>query len=118
MHLVVFFINFPHLIFILVFVLISADNRVLKWVVQCLEVIESSLTEARSLYNDVDLHVMMHDAYGKGFIKNCNISPDAYIQMALQLAYFRVSNQFLLCYHASRIIAEALLHCLKLIRTS
>ena len=27
---------------------------------------------------------------GKGFMKKCRTSPDAYIQMALQLAYFRV----------------------------
>jgi hypothetical protein len=35
---------------------------------------------------------MMFDDYGKGFIKRCNVSPDAYVQMALQLAYYRVGN--------------------------
>ena len=59
-------------------------------VVQCQEVIERSLSEAQQLISDVDLHLVMHDSYGKGFIKCCNISPDAYIQIALQLAYYRV----------------------------
>ncbi|KAK2138345.1 hypothetical protein LSH36_3255g00000, partial [Paralvinella palmiformis] len=30
----------------------------------------------------------MHDSYGKGFMKKCHTSPDAFIQMALQLAYY------------------------------
>ena len=47
---------------------------------------------AQALANDVDLKLHMHDAYGKGFMKKCRISPDAFIQMALQLAYFRVSS--------------------------
>jgi len=53
-------------------------------------VIASSLSAAQQLISDVDLHLIMHDSYGKGFIKCCNISPDAYIQIALQLAYYRV----------------------------
>lgn len=57
---------------------------------QCREVIESSLSVAKELMNDVDLHLLMHDRYGKGFMKRCRISPDAYVQMALQLAYYRV----------------------------
>lgn len=44
-----------------------------------------------SLLNDVDLRIYVHGAYGKGFMKECRVSPDAFIQMALQLAYFRVS---------------------------
>ena len=64
---------------------------------QCREVIESSLSVAQELMNDVDLHLLMHDRYGKGFIKQCKISPDAYLQMALQLAYYRVR---VLCHQA------------------
>ena len=40
---------------------------------------------------DLDLHILKHDNYGKGFIKTCKISPDAYIQIALQLAHFKVN---------------------------
>ena len=45
---------------------------------------------ATECQNDLDLHILKHDAYGKGFIKKCKMSPDAYIQIALQLAYFKV----------------------------
>jgi hypothetical protein len=48
-----------------------------------------SLKVAQELLNDVDLHILIHDAFGKGFVKMCKTSPDAFIQMALQLAYFR-----------------------------
>ncbi|CAF5139628.1 unnamed protein product, partial [Rotaria magnacalcarata] len=63
--------------------------------------IETSLAQATKLYNDVDLHVYVHDAYGKNFMKKCNLSPDAYIQMALQLAHYRDSGRFHLTYEAS-----------------
>lgn len=43
----------------------------------------------------------MHDNYGKGFMKICRVSPDAYIQMALQLAYYRDAGKFNLTYEAS-----------------
>lgn len=43
----------------------------------------------------------MHNAYGKGFMKTCRVSPDAFIQMALQLAYFRDAGRFSLTYEAS-----------------
>ncbi len=57
--------------------------------------IEKSLAQATKLYNDVDLHVYVQSAYGKGFMKKCKLSPDAYIQMALQLAHYRVSELLL-----------------------
>jgi len=59
--------------------------------VQCREVIEQCLSQAQQLMSDLDLHLVMHDRYGKGLIKRCKVSPDAYIQMALQLAYYRVT---------------------------
>lgn len=46
--------------------------------------------------DDIDLYVNQHDAFGKGIIKKCGFSPDAFIQMALQLAYYRVRIDFLL----------------------
>lgn len=51
--------------------------------------------------NDVELRIYVHDAYGKGLMKANSVSPDAYIQMALQLAYYRDAGKFSLTYEAS-----------------
>ena len=63
-------------------------------VMQCQQVIASSLQVARSLASDVDLHIMMFTKYGKGFVKTCKVSPDAFIQTAIQLTYFKVSIHY------------------------
>jgi hypothetical protein len=39
---------------------------------------------------DLDQQAMPFTTFGKGAIKKCKVSPDAFVQMALQLAYFRV----------------------------
>ncbi|XP_015585917.1 carnitine O-palmitoyltransferase 1, liver isoform isoform X2 [Cephus cinctus] len=68
---------------------------------KCIEVIEQSYAVAEKLLNDVDLRIYVHNAYGKGFMKESCMSPDAYIQLALQLAYFRDAGHFSLTYEAS-----------------
>ncbi|CAF0838513.1 unnamed protein product [Adineta ricciae] len=75
----------------------------LRWNISenCQIMIEKSLSQAKKIYNDVDLHVFVQDTYGKGFMKKCKLSPDAYIQMALQLAHYRDSGHFNLTYEAS-----------------
>ncbi|CAF4508002.1 unnamed protein product [Rotaria sp. Silwood1] len=75
----------------------------LKWNIpeNCNVMIERSLAQATKVYNDVDLHIYVQDAYGKGFMKKQKLSPDAYIQMALQLAHYRDSGHFNLTYEAS-----------------
>lgn len=75
----------------------------LQWNIneECQKAIEVSVKTVEDLINDVDLRIYMHDNYGKGFMKKCRISPDAYIQMALQLAYFRDAGKFNLTYEAS-----------------
>lgn len=56
---------------------------------------------AVKILSDVELRLLMHDAYGKGFIKKLKVSPDAFIQMALQLAYYRDHGSLSLTYEAS-----------------
>ncbi|XP_044734415.1 carnitine O-palmitoyltransferase 1, liver isoform isoform X2 [Chrysoperla carnea] len=75
----------------------------LKWEIneECQEAINVSLQETAALIKDIDLRILMHTAYGKGFMKKCRVSPDAYIQMALQLAYYRDAGKFSLTYEAS-----------------
>ena len=44
--------------------------------------------------DDLDLHIEHHDAFGKGILKKALISPDAFIQIALQLAFYRDQNKY------------------------
>ncbi|XP_032591360.1 carnitine O-palmitoyltransferase 1, liver isoform isoform X1 [Drosophila grimshawi] len=67
----------------------------------CLPQIEEATICATKLVNEVDLRILVHREYGKGFMKKCRLSPDAYIQMALQLAYYRDAGRFSLTYEAS-----------------
>lgn len=63
--------------------------------------IERAYEAAQDLIKDIDLRILVHDQFGKGLMKKCRISPDAFIQMALQLAYFRDAGKFSLTYEAS-----------------
>ncbi|XP_076412453.1 carnitine O-palmitoyltransferase 1, liver isoform isoform X2 [Peromyscus maniculatus bairdii] len=75
----------------------------LQWDIpgECQEVIEASLSSATLLANDVDLHSFPFDTFGKGLIKKCRTSPDAFIQLALQLAHYKDMGKFCLTYEAS-----------------
>lgn len=67
----------------------------------CQQVIQNSLQVTRQLVNDVDMRLYMHSVFGKGLMKKCKTSPDAFIQMALQLAYYRNAGKFSLTYESS-----------------
>ncbi|XP_052808482.1 carnitine O-palmitoyltransferase 1, liver isoform-like isoform X2 [Mya arenaria] len=83
---------------------VSTPNPIrLEWDLPdpCKQVIENSLQVTKQLVDDVDLRLLMHDAFGKGLMKKCKTSPDAFIQMALQLAYYRTAGKFSLTYESS-----------------
>lgn len=63
--------------------------------------IMSSLKTATELLNDVDLHIYVNDSFGKGFMKSCRVSPDAFVQMTLQLAYYTDMGKFDLTYESA-----------------
>lgn len=69
--------------------------RRLQWELPepCVEKIDMALNIAREQIEDLDLHSLKHDDFGKGAMKKCKVSPDAFIQMALQMAYFKVSGE-------------------------
>uniref|UniRef100_A0A8C6MGL5 carnitine O-palmitoyltransferase n=1 Tax=Nothobranchius furzeri TaxID=105023 RepID=A0A8C6MGL5_NOTFU len=60
-----------------------------------------SLAVAQALAADVDCHVFPFREFGKGRIKKCRVSPDAFIQISLQLAHYRDRGGFCLTYEAS-----------------
>lgn len=39
--------------------------------------------------DNLDFYVYRYRGFGKTFIKSCQVSPDAFIQLSLQLAYYQ-----------------------------
>ncbi|XP_049614233.1 carnitine O-palmitoyltransferase 1, liver isoform-like isoform X1 [Syngnathus scovelli] len=80
-----------------------AEPLKLTWKIppECEDQISQSLAVAQALADDIDFHVISFRDFGKGKIKKCRVSPDAFIQVALQLAYFRNRQTFCLTYEAS-----------------
>uniref|UniRef100_A0A4X2M381 carnitine O-palmitoyltransferase n=1 Tax=Vombatus ursinus TaxID=29139 RepID=A0A4X2M381_VOMUR len=75
----------------------------LQWEIpeECQDIIEKSLSLACTLANDVDFHSFPFDTFGKGLIKKSRTSPDAFMQLALQLAHYKDKGKFCLTYEAS-----------------
>ncbi|XP_054426437.1 carnitine O-palmitoyltransferase 1, muscle isoform [Pteronotus mesoamericanus] len=75
----------------------------LQWDIpeRCQAAIESSYQVAKALADDVELYCFQFLPFGKGLIKKCRTSPDAFVQIALQLAHFRDRGRFCLTYEAS-----------------
>nr|KAF6267555.1 carnitine palmitoyltransferase 1B [Myotis myotis] len=75
----------------------------LQWDIpeRCQAAIESSYQVAKALADDVELYCFQFFPFGKGLIKKCRTSPDAFVQIALQLAHFRDKGKFCLTYEAS-----------------
>lgn len=42
-----------------------------------------------SMISDIDLRCFVYAGYGKDFVKKQKMSPDAWIQMAFQLTFYR-----------------------------
>ncbi|CAJ0587118.1 unnamed protein product, partial [Mesorhabditis spiculigera] len=63
--------------------------------------IEQSLSVANALIDDTEMALLVWTDFGKGLIKKLRVSPDAFIQMTLQLTYFRNQGKFSLTYEAS-----------------
>uniref|UniRef100_A0A8R1XR85 Carn_acyltransf domain-containing protein n=1 Tax=Onchocerca volvulus TaxID=6282 RepID=A0A8R1XR85_ONCVO len=57
-------------------------------------------TNYQKQINDVDVACIVFRNFGKGFIKEVGISPDAFLQMAIQLASFKDQGKFCLTYES------------------
>ncbi|XP_014380535.1 carnitine O-palmitoyltransferase 1, muscle isoform isoform X2 [Alligator sinensis] len=80
-----------------------APPQRLQWDIseECRMAIDGSYGVAQVLADDVDFHCFLFTDFGKGRIKRCRTSPDAFIQIALQLAHFHDKGRFCLTYEAS-----------------
>lgn len=51
--------------------------------------------------DDYDIFILEFREYGKEFPKRCKLSPDAWIQMAIQLAYYRLTGKHEMTYESA-----------------
>lgn len=57
---------------------------------QCQQEIKKAYDIYKPRMDDVDLASLIFRDFGKGCLKKGNVSPDAFVQMAIQLANYRV----------------------------
>ena len=76
-----------------------------EWILQVPGVILSKIpTFAASLRQQIDSHdvsVLHYAVHGKDFIKSVGMSPDSYVQMAIQLAYFKLMGTWAATYESA-----------------
>ncbi|KAM7072874.1 choline O-acetyltransferase [Molossus nigricans] len=79
--------------------------RRLRW--KCSPVIQgflaSSAEKLQRIVQNLDFIVYKFDSYGKTFIKRQKCSPDAFIQVALQLAFYRLHGRLAPTYESASI---------------
>lgn len=63
--------------------------------------IEAASSHIAKLARSVDLRVLLFPHYGREAIKRAKYAPDYYIQMALQLAHFRLHKEFVAAYETA-----------------
>lgn len=65
------------------------------------EIVRQAVKDARAFIEQLDHRLYIYKEYSKGFIKKVKLSPDGWLQMALQLAYYRDQGHFAQTYEAS-----------------
>mmetsp|Transcript_6004 Transcript_6004/g.15276 ORF Transcript_6004/g.15276 Transcript_6004/m.15276 type:complete len:798 (+) Transcript_6004:392-2785(+) len=63
--------------------------------------IQEAVTANLEAIKDLDHYLLEFKEYGKGFMKQARVSPDAFAQMVMQLSYYRDAGKFALTYEAS-----------------
>ncbi|EDW04619.1 GH23211 [Drosophila grimshawi] len=61
---------------------------------------EAALTVDKAIDN-LDFYVYRYKGYGKNFVKSCQVSPDVYIQLALQLAHYKLYGHLVATYESA-----------------
>ncbi|XP_003229729.3 carnitine O-acetyltransferase [Anolis carolinensis] len=65
--------------------------------------IEKAKQNLNIMVQDLDISAIVFHQFGKNFPKSQKISPDAFIQMALQLAYYRMYNEACATYESASL---------------
>ncbi|XP_033124898.1 carnitine O-acetyltransferase-like [Anneissia japonica] len=67
------------------------------------EAIENAKIAIDSMVEDLDLHIFKFKLFGKDFVKANKLSPDGFIQIALQLAYFKSYGEACATYESASL---------------
>ncbi|CAG8525256.1 16622_t:CDS:2, partial [Acaulospora colombiana] len=72
-----------------------AEPQYLKWTIDhnIHSIIEKAKTNIQSAISNVDSVLLHYQEYGSNWLKSVKISPDAFVQMAMQLAYYRLYGE-------------------------
>ncbi|KAL3876632.1 hypothetical protein ACJMK2_034449 [Sinanodonta woodiana] len=72
-----------------------------KFFKEVLQEIEAAATSFDRLIDDLDFYILKFEHFGREFPKSQNMSPDSFIQLALQLTYYKVHGRFVSTYESA-----------------
>lgn len=68
---------------------------------ETLEDIDVAERDLSILVSDLEMSCFTYDIFGKDFVKSQRLSPDSFIQMAIQLAFYRIHGQIAATYESA-----------------
>ncbi|WKY03966.1 hypothetical protein Q1695_005165 [Nippostrongylus brasiliensis] len=68
-----------------------------------LEILKKQTMEFDELFDELDLEVLWFDDFGREFIKKAGFSPDGFVQLALQLAHFKLHGYLVSTYESASL---------------
>ncbi|KAH9499381.1 Carnitine O-palmitoyltransferase 1, liver isoform [Bulinus truncatus] len=82
---------------------LKSSPSLLQWEVhsKLSNVISSACIQSNKSNADLDIVVYDHEIFGKGAIKKCKVSPDAFIQMAVMTTHRKLTGKPALVYESS-----------------
>ncbi|KAJ0177545.1 hypothetical protein K1T71_006418 [Dendrolimus kikuchii] len=79
--------------------------QAMKWTVtsEIQRTIEQAARDLDRAISDLDFKVYTYKSYGREFMKSCKTSPDVYIQLAIQYAYYKMYGYLVSTYESASL---------------
>ncbi|XP_054712414.1 carnitine O-acetyltransferase-like isoform X2 [Uloborus diversus] len=68
---------------------------------ETMEDIAEAERDLDNIVTDLEMSCFTYEAYGKDFVKSQRLSPDSFIQMAIQLAFYKIHNEIAATYESA-----------------
>nr|XP_022319344.1 choline O-acetyltransferase-like [Crassostrea virginica] len=65
--------------------------------------IQAAAENIDRIIDDLDLYILRFERFGREFPKSQNMSPDSFIQLALQLTYYKIHNKLVSTYESASV---------------